>query len=171
MARWHRPCGTRASGVEKPVTDDRVITVSAVVLRNESGALLIVRKVGSSRFMLPGGKPEPGEAPRETAIRECAEETGVRLPAEDLTELGTFTAAAANEAGFAVRANVFEYRRVVQGATAAAEIAELRWLPLDDAGSTRTENTSVSLAPLLVEQVIPALRSRDQPSAGDVSLN
>lgn len=105
---------------------DRVITVSAVVLRNESGALLIVRKVGSSRFMLPGGKPEPGEAPRETAIRECAEETGVRLPARDLTELGTFTAAAANEAGFAVRANVFECRRVVQDATAAAEIAELR---------------------------------------------
>ncbi|RPA57850.1 NUDIX domain-containing protein [Gordonia oryzae] len=153
------------------MTDDRVITVSAVVLRDESGALLVVRKVGSSRFMLPGGKPEPGEDPRTTAIRECVEEIGVQLPGEDLTELGTFTAAAANEAGFAVRATVFEYRRVVRHATAAAEIAELRWLPLDDAGSTHTANTSVPLAPLLVEHVIPALRGRDRASGGDDSLN
>ncbi|MBK8462570.1 MAG: NUDIX domain-containing protein [Nigerium sp.] len=36
--------------------------VVSVTLRNASGDLLVVRKRGSSVFMLPGGKVEAGES-------------------------------------------------------------------------------------------------------------
>ena len=46
------------------------IHVSAVVFRDEQDKVLTVRKHGTSKFMFPGGKPEPGESAVETAIRE-----------------------------------------------------------------------------------------------------
>lgn len=129
-----------------------VIHVSAVVLRNTSGALLTVRKAGTSRFMLPGGKPEAGESAARTALRECSEELGVDLDPADLRELGVFRCPAANEPGHDVQATVFEHPALV-AAHPAAEIAELRWLD-PTAGSMPPD-----LAPLLAEQVIPALKS------------
>ena len=49
------------------------IIVSALVIRNSLGEVLTVRKRGTTGFMLPGGKPEPGETAEETARREAAE--------------------------------------------------------------------------------------------------
>jgi 8-oxo-dGTP pyrophosphatase MutT (NUDIX family) len=127
-----------------------VIRVSAVVLRDERGLILTVRKRGTSRFMLPGGKPEPGESAESAAIRECAEELGVRLEPTRLARLGVWRAAAANEAGHLVEGTVFEHP-AVRHPQATAEIEELRWLdatarPLPD-----------DLAPLLEQHVLPAL--------------
>lgn len=133
--------------------DERVIVVSAVVLRDDSGALLTVRKSGSHRFMLPGGKPESGESPRQTAVRECAEEIGVSLPPDSLTELGQFTAPAANEVGYTVRATIFEHS-MTPVARPGGEIAEVRWVCIDPL------DTTLALAPLLSEQVIPLLAAR-----------
>ncbi|MDQ4110455.1 MAG: NUDIX domain-containing protein, partial [Actinomycetota bacterium] len=39
--------------------------------------MLTVRKNGTTKFMLPGGKLEPGESAAEAAVREVAEELGV----------------------------------------------------------------------------------------------
>ncbi|MGV9672854.1 MULTISPECIES: NUDIX hydrolase [unclassified Gordonia (in: high G+C Gram-positive bacteria)] len=132
---------------------ERVIVVSAVVLRDAAGALLTVRKSGSALFMLPGGKPEPGETPRQAAVRECGEEIGVWLDAEELTALGEFTAAAANEAGYEVRASLFSHPAMPH-AEPGAEIAEVRWLAIDPIDREKP------LAPLLRDHVIPLLRSR-----------
>ena len=103
------------------------IVVSAVVVRDEQGQVLVVRKQGTSRFMLPGGKPEQGEDAAETAVREFAEELGPELAPEDLRALGEFVAPAANEPGHTVRGAVFEHPYVAVGEP-RAEIAELRWL-------------------------------------------
>ncbi|WP_237189318.1 NUDIX domain-containing protein [Rothia nasimurium] len=53
------------------------IVVSALVIRNSLGEVLTVRKRGTTGFMLPGGKPEPGETAEETARREAAEDVNV----------------------------------------------------------------------------------------------
>lgn len=127
-----------------------VIRVSAVVLRDASGRVLTVRKRGTTRFMLPGGKPEPDESATDAAIRECAEELGVTLDRGVLQELGRFRAPAANERQLEVEATVFAHP-LAAAATPAAEIEELRWLdPAQRALPT-------DLAPLLTMRVLPAL--------------
>lgn len=127
-----------------------LIHVSAVVLRDIRGHVLTVRKRGTDRFMLPGGKPEDGETTADTAVRECVEETGVMLEAGDVVELGTFRAPAANEADHEVEGAVFTHPDPVVVQAPSAEIEELRWLDLN-------EPLPDDLAPLLADHVIPAL--------------
>ncbi|SDK32354.1 uridine kinase [Nocardioides sp. YR527] len=128
-----------------------MITVAAVVFRDGEGRMLTVRKNGTASFMLPGGKLEPGESAAQAAVREVAEELGVRLRVEDLTLLGEFEAAAANEPGHLVRSTVFTWTGEVTP-DAAAEIAELRWATLAEI----TEGAD--FAPLTREYVVPALQ-------------
>jgi 8-oxo-dGTP diphosphatase len=122
-----------------------------VVLRDEDGRVLSVRKRGTTRFMLPGGKPESGEVPEQTALREVAEELGITLDAGGLTLLGEFEAAAANEPGHVVRSTVFTHPARV-APSMAAEIEELRWASLDEL------EADPSVAELTSRHVVPALR-------------
>jgi 8-oxo-dGTP pyrophosphatase MutT (NUDIX family) len=131
------------------VADSNLIRVSAVVLRDDAGRVLTVRKRGTARFMLPGGKPEAGETAAETAVREAREELGVQLDPSLLTPLGVFHSAAANEPGHLLESAVFTHPPVVI-AGPAAEIAELRWL--DPAAELPGD-----LAPMLQFNVLPAL--------------
>jgi 8-oxo-dGTP diphosphatase len=129
-----------------------VITVTALCLLDDAGRLLLVRKRGTSMFMQPGGKPDPGETTQQTGVREVWEELGLRIGSEDLTPLGTWEGPAANEAGTLLRATVF-LCPLVGRPVAAAEIETIDWLDLD-AASERED-----LAPLLTDFVIPTLRA------------
>ena len=127
----------------------RSIRVSAAVITDDEGRLLMVRKAGTTAFMQPGGKPEPGESAAETLSRELAEEVGIHVDPEHLHPLGEFTAAAANEPGFEVVADVFSADIGAQIPVIAAEIAELRWIGPADA-------TDLEVAPLAREYFLPA---------------
>lgn len=83
------------------------IHVSAAVIVDEAGRVLVVRKQGTSMFMQPGGKPEAGESAAQTLIRELHEELGLELDEADLQPLGSFVSAAANEPGHRVIAEAF----------------------------------------------------------------
>jgi 8-oxo-dGTP diphosphatase len=101
------------------------IDIVTAVIRDDTGLMLVVRKRGTTRFMKPGGKREPGEDDLTALARELDEELGCRLVAATL--LGDFEAPAANEPGFTVRAAT--YLATVEGAIEArAEIAELAWI-------------------------------------------
>ncbi|MFB8387276.1 NUDIX domain-containing protein [Microbacterium sp. NPDC055910] len=128
--------------------DARSIRVSAAVIADDDGRLLLVRKTGTSAFMQPGGKPEPGESADETLSRELQEELGLRVDPGDLRPLGEFTAAAANEPGFVVVADVFVADIGAQTPVIAAEIAELRWV-------TRADAEHLEVAPLARENFLP----------------
>ena len=69
----------RLTNLEHSAIDSthRVVNVCAVAIRNRDGLVLTVRKQGSDGFMMPGGKPEPGETPLQTACREVSEEIGL----------------------------------------------------------------------------------------------
>jgi 8-oxo-dGTP pyrophosphatase MutT (NUDIX family) len=122
--------------------------VAAVVMRDEAGRILVVRKQGTQRFMLPGGKIEPGETPDQTAVREACEELGVTLDRDRMTSLGEWTAPAANESGRTVHGHIYEHP-FVTGVTACSEIAEVQWLT---AGELRERD---DIAPLLALKVLP----------------
>lgn len=129
----------------------RVISVSAVVLTRPDGAVATVRKAGTDRFMLPGGKWETGESPLECAVREIAEELGVELRPDALTRLGRFDTATANEPGYRLVSEV--YAAPVDGRQQPlAEIAEVRWVSPAELGSLArlSEADCAPWAPLLV---------------------
>ncbi|UFU07790.1 NUDIX hydrolase [Ruania halotolerans] len=131
-----------------------ILTISAVCFIREApdGAsgqhLLTVRKQGTTRFMLPGGKVDPGETPRRAAVREVLEELGLTVPESAVQLLGEYEEEAANEPDTRVDATVF-IADLPGEPKAAREIAELRWTPL--------AAPPPDLAPLLARHVIPAL--------------
>ncbi|MEN6542987.1 NUDIX domain-containing protein [Parvibaculum sp.] len=132
------------------------IRVSAVALLRDD-AVLLVRKRGTARFMLPGGKFDAAETPRECAMRELREELGIDIDGDTLLPLGRFSAVAANEPGHVVIADIFT--SPLSGTPDAhAEIEELRWFAL-------REPATPDLAPLLAQHVLPRLRERLSPAA------
>ncbi|MFD5213340.1 NUDIX domain-containing protein [Microbacterium sp. NPDC058345] len=124
------------------------IHVSAAVVVDADGRALVVRKHGTTRFMQPGGKPEPGETPAQTLVRELEEELALRVDESQLRPLGTFISAAANEPGHRVIATAFAMRAKASDVAVQAELAELRWL-------ARGEWNAVPLAPLSEEHLLP----------------
>jgi 8-oxo-dGTP diphosphatase len=136
------------------VTAQPVIRVSAVLAVDEAGRLLVVRKRGTSVWMQPGGKPEPGESAAETLARELHEELGATIDPAALHPLGTYTTEAANEARTTLIADVF--RATLRGPLrAAAEIDELRWMLPRELATER-------VAPLITQHMLALL-----PSPGD----
>lgn len=65
----------------------QIALVALVQHREGDVQILLGRKrrgFGQGNIVLPGGKIEPGETAKQAAIREFAEETGLRVAAEDL---------------------------------------------------------------------------------------
>jgi 8-oxo-dGTP diphosphatase len=122
-----------------------VLRVIAAAVFSSRGLLLVSKRAAPDVFYLPGGKPEPGEAPLDCLRRELSEELGVGVAsAEPFTEV---RAPAALE-GVDMWMSVFLCR--LRGAPApAAEIAALRWWPAEPAPR---------LAPAISDCVIPRLR-------------
>lgn len=65
--------------------DDRIShipfiqTGAAIIIRNESGQILLQERTDRNMWGLPGGCQDLGEDLRVTAIREAYEETGIKL--------------------------------------------------------------------------------------------
>lgn len=127
-----------------------VIRIAAALIDDGAGRLLLVRKAGTRFFMQAGGKIEPGETPAAALIRELDEEIGLKVAEADLSPIGRFSAAAANEPGHSVDATVF-HLRADHRPVAAAEIAEAIWV---DVASVE----AMPLAPLLRDHILPRFR-------------
>ena len=127
-----------------------VIRVVAAVILDEHNRVLVVRKRGTSSFMQPGGKIEPGEGPVQALIREVAEELGAGVDASSVRTLGQYRAAAANEPDHVVDAELFLIG-LDDDPTPLAEIAEMAWIDPHEPGD-------IELAPLTGETVLALAR-------------
>ena len=129
----------------------REILIAAAVLLNEHRQMLVVRKRGTTQFMQPGGKIDPGETPEQALHRELAEEIGLTLPKNAVRYEGIFREEAANEPGADVVAHAFTARLHAE-VTPQAEIEEVRWLDLD-------RNPGVTIVRLTETQMLPLARA------------
>ncbi len=122
----------------------KTITVAAAIILNAQNQLLLVRKQNTQAFMQVGGKLEAGEAPEIAIQREILEEIGCECELREF--VGEFKTAAANEPDHVLVSYVYAVE-LKQRPQIAAEIAEMKWIDLDD--------QSTVLAPLTKEVVIP----------------
>ena len=123
--------------------------VAAVVLDAER-RVLVVRKRGTTAFMQPGGKFEAGETPLDALHREVREELGVGIVEGSITPLGHHDAAAANEPGHRVAADLFVVS--LDGPPQpGAEIVEMAWVDPHAPGG-------LELAPLTLGAVLEYAR-------------
>lgn len=130
--------------------ENKQIHVSAAVITDSDGRMLLVRKRDTHFFMQPGGKPETGETPEQALIRELNEELQLDIALEQLIPLGQFTDMAANEPDHRVIADMFRIETICGEIVPAAEIEEILWFsPADSAIH--------ALAPLTLNNVIPLL--------------
>ena len=121
-----------------------IITVAAAVILNEQQQLLLVRKKNTDYFMQVGGKLEPDELPEQTMLREIDEEIGGQATIQKF--IGRFETPAANEANHLLVSYVYQVE-LNQFPKIDAEIAEMKWIDLDD--------QQTLLAPLTQQVVIP----------------
>jgi 8-oxo-dGTP diphosphatase len=122
----------------------KTITVAAAVILNEQNQLLLVRKQNTQAFMQVGGKLESNEAPEIAIQREILEE--IACESEIKQFIGRFETAAANEPDHLLVSYVYEVK-LKQTPRIAAEIAEMKWIDLEDQVTL--------LAPLTQHVVIP----------------
>jgi 8-oxo-dGTP pyrophosphatase MutT (NUDIX family) len=136
-----------------PAPAPRRIHVAAAIVTDTAGRAIVVRKHGTTGFMQPGGKIERGESAIATLIRELREELGLEVDVDATEFLGSFEAAALNEPGQTVRAEVFA---LVTDADLrpAAEIEAIYWLESPD------DTDSVELAPLTLDVMLPLWAAR-----------
>ncbi|HEY8472713.1 MAG TPA: NUDIX domain-containing protein [Natronosporangium sp.] len=70
-------------GQLRALAGDRVLllTASRVVVRDDAGRLLLIRRADNGHWSLPAGAMELGESITDCAVRELYEETGLRATA------------------------------------------------------------------------------------------
>jgi 8-oxo-dGTP diphosphatase len=123
------------------------IRIVAALIRDSAGRVLLVRKRGTTAFMQPGGKRDPGEDDMAALAREIAEELGCCMVRNSIQPLGEFDAVAANEPGWRVHACLYGID-VTGDIVPNREIDEMIWI--DPAAPP-----DIPLAPLTRDHVLP----------------
>src|ERR1700741_2537554 len=113
--------------------------------------LLVVRKRGAPSYILPGGKPEPGENDLEALTREVEEELGCRVDMSTIAFLGSFTDTAADMENTTVTVRLY-HAQLDGNPSPQSEIEALKWF-CPNAESVH------SLAPSLQNHIVPFLQT------------
>ena len=110
-----------------------------VVVTNEVGEVLLIRRADNGNWALPGGAMDLGESLPETAVRETVEETGIHVEVTGLIGIYTdprhvilYTSNGEVRQEFSV---VFSARPTGGTPTTSAETTEVRWIPAAEIGS------------------------------------
>ncbi|MHA6779724.1 NUDIX hydrolase [Pseudonocardia saturnea] len=122
--------------------------VGAYVVCVRDGSLLLVRFTGVDRWALPGGGLDHGEDPRDAAVREVAEETGLEVTLGPLLDIGSRVW---DDRAYRLHMISIIYSGEITGGTLRHEVGgssdHAAWVPLADvAGLDRSRMVDVGLA-------------------------
>jgi 8-oxo-dGTP pyrophosphatase MutT (NUDIX family) len=114
-----------------PKPTSRKPSASAFVT-DDAGAILLIRRTDTGQWTIPTGGLKKGETISQCAIRECEEETGLRVEVTGL--VGVFSTPdhviAYGDGEVRQPVNVCLRARVAGGTAAAtSEASEIRWVP------------------------------------------
>jgi 8-oxo-dGTP pyrophosphatase MutT (NUDIX family) len=113
----------------------RVKVGVGVCIVDSQGSILLERRSDNGMWGLPGGKVEPGESIRQTALREVKEETGLEVRLTNL--VGVYSEPAGRiityaEGDVCQLVDIIIEAEIVSGElTLSPESLELRWFPPD----------------------------------------
>lgn len=104
----------------------------AVLVTDPEGRVALVASAKPGRaYEIPGGGVKPGEEPIDAAIREVAEEIGVRLVREDLEQAGILPGTPKPGAMYTSRIHV--YRARAEGELrAGSDAVDARWFTAEE---------------------------------------
>lgn len=116
-----------------------VVPSANVVVINEAGEILLIHRTDNDNWALPGGAMDLGESLTGTAVRETAEETGIKVEITGLVGIYTdprhvilYTSDGEVRQEFSV---VYTARPVGGKPTPSAESSEVHWVKTDDISS------------------------------------
>lgn len=114
----------------KPITP---LVGCDVLVLNTNRELLLIRRVDSNLWALPGGFNELGETPAACAVRECKEESGYDVNIDTL--LGVFSSLNYEYVNYPWKENEIVHillaGTVLSGSPApSTESMEVRWFPV-----------------------------------------
>src|SRR5215475_131615 len=116
-----------------------VVPSANVVVVNDAGEILMIRRTDNDNWALPGGAMDLGESLPDAAIRETLEETGVQVELTGLVGIYTdprhvilYTSNGEVRQEFSV---VFTARPVGGEPTPSDESREVRWFAPEAIGS------------------------------------
>ena len=116
-----------------------VVPSANVVVVNDDGEILLIRRSDNGNWALPGGGMDLGESLPTTGVRETAEETGIDVLITGLVGIYTdprhvilYTSNNEARQEFSV---VFTGRPVGGTPTPSDESTEVRWVPPREIGS------------------------------------
>ncbi len=122
-----------------------VVPSANVVVVNDAGEILLIRRSDNDNWAVPGGGMDLGESLVDTAVRETREETGIEVEVTGLVGIYTdprhvilYTSNGEARQEFSV---VFTARPVGGALTPSSESLEVRWVPPGEVAGLRMDRS------------------------------
>jgi 8-oxo-dGTP pyrophosphatase MutT (NUDIX family) len=107
------------------------------VVRDATGRILLVRRIDTGDWELPGGRVDPGESAVAALVREVAEESGLAVDVRGVSGLYTDPAHVVEQAGVVRQPFAVCFHATVRPGVPRpdlAETSEARWWEVADLG-------------------------------------
>ncbi|WP_433191455.1 NUDIX hydrolase [Actinoallomurus sp. CA-150999] len=143
-------------------TANSIVPSVNVVVTNEQGEILLIRRTDNDNWAVPGGAVDLGESLTQAAVRETKEETGIECEITGLVGIYTdpkhvmhYTSNDEVRQEFSI---VLTARLVGGTPTPSSESSEVRWVAPDDIrGYTMHRSMRLRVERSLSEQTAPEI--------------